>query len=450
VIDWLLQRMREAGEHPALAFRDREMSYRWMCDRVENWMARLDVLGVGRDVVSIESDYSADACAVLLALIQRQCIVVPLDPRLPDVRTEHALRVADVQVRLRAADRWRVDRIAGVPSHALIAKLLADGRPGLVLFTTGSTGEPLAALHDVARLLKRFEVPRQGRRTITFLLFDHIGGQNTLFHTLASTGTLVLPDGRHPDAVCQAIESHRVELLPTSPTFLNLLLLSEAHRRYDLSSLTTITYGTEPMPEATLQRLREVLPQVRLLQTYGLTELGILKSASRSSDSLWVRLGGEGIETRVVDGRLHVRAGSAMLGYLNAPSPYDDEGWMDTRDVVEVDGEYVRFLGRQSEVINVGGLKVYPAEVEGVLLELPYVADVTVRGEAHPITGQIVVARVTLAADMLVGELRRRLRSDCADRLEPWKIPSKVEVAAGLQHGERFKRRRVPPCPEAV
>ena len=197
-----------------------------------------------------------------------------------------------------------------------------------------------------------------------------------------------------------------MELLPTTPTFLNLLLLSEAYRSHDLSSLKLITYGTEVMPDSTLQRLHEAFPGVRLQQTYGLTELGILRSKSQDSSSAWVKVGGEGIETKVVDGTLWVKAPSAMVGYLNAPSPFDAEGWMNTEDLVDVNGEYVRFLGRKSQIINVGGAKVYPAEVESVLLQMPNVADATVYGQPNPITGHIVAARLTLAGT------RRTSRAD--------------------------------------
>jgi acyl-CoA synthetase (AMP-forming)/AMP-acid ligase II len=127
------------------------------------------------------------------------------------------------------------------------------------------------------------------------------------------------------------------------------------------------------MPPATLQRIHKAIPTAELLQTYGLSEVGILRSKSRSSDSLWLKVGGEGFETKVQDGTLWIRAKSAMLGYLNAPSPFDADGWMNTGDAVEVDGDYLRILGRKSEMINVGGLKVYPAEVEDVLAQMPNV-----------------------------------------------------------------------------
>jgi acyl-coenzyme A synthetase/AMP-(fatty) acid ligase len=265
---------------------------------------------------------------------------------------------------------------------------------------------------------------------------------NTLFYTLANGGTVVSVQNRAPEVVCQAIECHKVELLPTSPTFLNLLLLSDAARHYDLSSLKRITYGTEPMPASTLSRLHEMFPQIELQQTYGLSELGILRSKSKDSNSLWVKVGGEDFETKVVEGLLWIRAKSAMLGYLNAPSPFDAEGWMNTEDMVEVDGEYLHFLGRQSELINVGGQKVYPAEVESILMQMENIRDVTVYGEKNPITGNIVAARVNLDAPEDLNDLKKRMRAYCKDKISPYKIPVKVAITGHDQFSARFKKVR--------
>ncbi|MDQ4142589.1 MAG: fatty acid--CoA ligase family protein, partial [Actinomycetota bacterium] len=229
----------------------------------------------------------------------------------------------------------------------------------------------------------------------------------------------------------------------TTPTFLNLLLISEAYRRHDLSSLRRISYGTEVMPESTLRRLREVLPGVDLLQTYGLTEVGILRSKSKTPDSLYLKVGGEGFETKIVDGVLFIRARSAMLGYLNAPSPFDSEGWLNTEDAVEVEDDHIRILGRRSEIINVGGQKVYPAEVENVLLEMENVRDVEVHGEPNPIAGNIVAARITLVTPEDPSAVKKRLRAFCRDRLEPFKVPVRIEITEGDQHGARYKKRRV-------
>jgi acyl-CoA synthetase (AMP-forming)/AMP-acid ligase II len=196
------------------------------------------------------------------------------------------------------------------------------------------------------------------------------------------------------------------------------------------------------MPETTLLRIHELFPNLRLQQTYGMSELGILRSKSKDSGSLWVKVGGEGFETKVVDGILWVRAHSAMLGYLNAPSPFDAEGWMNTGDMVEVDGDYIRILGRKSEIINVGGQKVYPAEVESVLLQMDNIKDAVVLGEKNPITGHIVTARVNLFEPEDEREFKKRLRLFCRDKLASFKIPAKVEISGQEQFNARYKRMR--------
>lgn len=445
-IEWLFERMSQWGSDPALIWSDQVTTYAQLLDRVALWQTRLDEHDVNAgQVVALSGDYTPNACALLLALIDRKAIVVPLT-KAAEVHREEFLDIAEVEVEVcfDEADSWVVQARKVTASNPLILQLRATGAPGLVLFSSGSTGKSKAALHDFTKLLEKFKVPRQKMCTLTFLLLDHIGGINTLFYTLSNGGTVVSVRSRDPDVVCQAIERYRVELLPTSPTFLNLLLISEAYKRHDLSSLKLVTYGTEVMPESTLKRVHELFPNVRLQQTYGLSELGILRSKSKDSGSLWVKVGGEGFETKVVDGILWIRAQSAMLGYLNAPSPFDAEGWMNTGDMVEVDGEYIRILGRQSEIINVGGQKVYPAEVESVLLQMDNVKDVVVFGEKNPITGQIVVARVNLFEPEDPRAFKQRLRAFCQDKLATYKIPVKVEISGQEQFNARYKRVRQP------
>ncbi|MEM5776481.1 MAG: AMP-binding protein, partial [Anaerolineaceae bacterium] len=356
----------------AMIWREESFSYGWLLEKIHEWKQVLTQEEVAPGtVVALEGDYSPRVVALLLALIDQACIIVPLTNTV-ESRKPRFKEVAEVQKSFIFSDQdtWQVETYPVQVKHPLNLSLQILGHPGLVLFSSGSTGEPKAALHDFSKLLEKFTVQRHTLRTITFLLLDHIGGINTLLYVLSNTGTIISIEDRSPDAVCAAIEKHKVELLPTSPTFLNMLLLSEGYRHYDLSSLQRITYGTEPMPETTLKRISQVFPHVTIQQTYGLSELGILRSKSRSNDTLWVKVGGEGYETKIVDKILWIKAESAMLGYLNAPNPFDEEGWFNTGDEVEVDGEYLKILGRRSEMINIGGEKVYPAEVESLLMEL--------------------------------------------------------------------------------
>jgi len=444
MLEWLFERFHEAADNEAMIWRDQSFQYGWLLEKIDKWKNELVKEDItSGTVVALEGDYSPQVVALLLALIDQGCIIVPLTTTV-ESRKPRFKEVAEVQKSFCFTDQdtWQVISYPVQVKHPLNLQLQSTGDPGLVLFSSGSTGEPKAALHDFSKLLEKFLARRHTLRTITFLLLDHIGGINTLLYVLSNTGTIISIDDRSPDAVCAAIEKHKVELLPTSPTFLNMLLLSEGYRRYDLSSLQRITYGTEPMPETTLKRIYQVFPNAMLQQTYGLSELGILHSKSRSNDTLWVKVGGEGYETKVVDRILWIKADSAMLGYLNAPNPFDAEGWFNTGDEVEVDGEYLKILGRRSEMINIGGEKVYPAEVESLLMELDNILDASVRGEPNPITGQMVVARVTLAKPEDPLELRKRIRNALKDVAAPYKIPAKIELADNPLHSARYKKMR--------
>jgi long-chain acyl-CoA synthetase len=443
-IDFLLERFRGSPDQDALIWRDQTSSYGWLADEVERWTDRLEEAAVSPGaVVSMEADFSPTTVALLLALIEQRAVIVPLTSSVETQKPEFR-NVAQVEV---IANVDRHDRVSFEPTgrvadHVLIRRMKSRAHPGLVLFSSGSTGKSKGSIHDFAPLLQKFHVRRHSKRTITFLLFDHIGGVNTLLYTLSNTGCVITTEDRSPDAVCRTIERHQAELLPTSPTFLNLLLLSEAHRRHDLSSLKLVTYGTEVMPESTLRRFHTLFPQVQLLQTYGLSEVGILRSKSKSSDSLWVKVGGEGFETRIVDGLLEIKAASAMLGYLNRESPFTEDGWFRTGDAVAVDGEYIRILGRRSEIINVGGEKVYPAEVESEIQLMNGVEDVAVTGERHSITGQIVTAQVRLSTAESPSEFRARMNAFLRGRLPRFKIPRRVTLTEASMHGSRFKKMR--------
>lgn len=415
-----------------------------LLDAIESSLGRLREHGVmPGSVVTLESDFTTNAIAMLFALIEHRCVAVPIGPQ-ASIQAGEMAELSEAEWRIRSGDSGALgfERTGRTARHELYERLRAEGHPGLVLFTSGSSGRPKAAVHDITRLLAKYRTPRRRLRTLMFLLFDHIGGIDTLFYTLSNGAAAVLVHDRSPEAVCAAVARDRVEVLPASPSFLAMMLLSGADRRHDMGSLRYVTYGAEVMPQSTLDALARRFPDVHILQKYGLTELGTLRSQSRANDSLWVRVGGEGYETRVVDGLLQIKAHSSMLGYLNAPSPFTPDGWFITGDAVEVEGDYMRILGRASDLINVGGNKVYPAEVESVIEELEDVAEAAVLSEAHPFMGQIVIAKVRLKGPVPRAEAERDIRRHCRARLEAYKVPMRVDVVDGPLHSERHKKSR--------
>jgi acyl-CoA synthetase (AMP-forming)/AMP-acid ligase II len=443
-IDFLLEVFQKNPSHPAVVWNRRRFTYADIQQRIEQWAETLVERSVPAGaVVGVDGDFSPNAIGVFLALIAHGCIIVPQSNMSAKGR-ERKDEIAQVEYyfRVDAEDNVTFEICGRRADHALYTTIRNAKHAGLVLFSSGTSGDPKAAVHDFLPLLEKFKKPRKAFSTLNFLLFDHWGGLNTLLHTLANGGTTVTVRDRSPEHVCKLIEDYQVALLPATPTFLNLLLISGAYKQFDLSSLQIISYGAEPMPESTLKRLNEVFPNVLLQQTYGLIEVGVLRSKSKENGSLWVKVGGEGYETRVVDGLLEIKTASTILGYLNAPSPITADGWFMTGDAVEVDGEYMRILGRKSELINVGGEKVYPAEVESVIQTMQNVSEVTVYGEKNPLMGSIVCAKVKLIEPQPNAEFISELKQYCAARMERFKVPVKVAVVEHKHYGDRFKKAR--------
>jgi acyl-CoA synthetase (AMP-forming)/AMP-acid ligase II len=447
-MDWLLERFESTQDRVAFVHEHREVTYGTVVARVRAFGDELHTRGVLRgERVAVEGDFSPEVFCLILALAQNGNMIIPLSREsIIEVSAALAVPGCDWFAEFDHANSTpTITRRSISSENALLKEFVKRGRPGLILFSSGSTGTPKAILHDLNRVAEKFRVQRQAVTAIPFLMLDHFGGINTILAITSSLGTVVTVSDRSVGSICDAIARYRVNLLPTTPSFLALLLASKVYRDFDMTALRRITYGTEVMPQATLDRLRTAFPGVELQQTYGLSELGVLRSQSREDGSLWVRIGGSGFQTKVVGGILWIKSEYAMVGYLNAPSEFDDEGWFNTKDRVEVDGEYFRILGRVTDLINVGGQKVYPAEIEDVILSLDNIEDVSVYGEPHQLLGHIVVAKVVLIDEEDVESLKTRIRVACRGKLAPFKVPAKVILADDGFHTARHKKvRRTP------
>ncbi|MEO1305074.1 MAG: fatty acid--CoA ligase family protein [Pseudomonadota bacterium] len=434
-------RFIDADEKIALITPDENLTYLDLRRAISDWDKELaDSRLKPGDVVLLKGDFGREGIAALFALLKFKAIVIMLAPTSYEKESEFT-HIGAAQWAINTSER-RIKPAGYDGQHRLYDELRATHQSGIVLFSSGSTGVSKGTVHNAEKLLEKFRSPGKDFRTLAFLLFDHIAGLDTLFYSLSNTSTLILPGQRSPEKICELIEAHRVEVLPTAPSFLNLLLLSGALERHDLSSLKIITYGSEMMSEPILKRLTEALPDVRLIQKYGTSETGALPSQSRSDTSTWVKLGGAGFAWRERDGLFEIQAKTAMIGYLNAPSPFTEDGWFKTGDRIETDGEYIRFLGRDSDIINVGGQKVYPAEVEAVIIEIPEILEVSVFGEPHAIMGAAVVAKIRTETEIAPAALRQKVRAHLSGRVEPYKIPQKLRIEEGPLTTERFKQIR--------
>jgi long-chain acyl-CoA synthetase len=442
-ISFLLDYFQEYNDQVAIIWKDQFVTYKYILDRIRHWTNEFKTIEENA-IVGLEGDFSPETIAIMYALIQNNKVVVPFDINHHEKNIKkYTIAELDYMIRVSDEESITIEKLPGSEvKYVLYQKLFERNYPGLVLFTSGSSGTPKAALHNFSLLLNKFKTKRKALKTVNFLLFDHWGGLNTLFHIMSNGGIVVILDNRTPDYVCELINKHQVELLPTSPTFLNMMLISRAYERFPINSLKIISYGAEPMPEVLLMNLNKLFPNIVLQQTYGLIELGVMRSKSEGSGSLWVKIGGEGYEVRVVDDMLQIKSESAMLGYLNAPSPFTEDGWFMTGDSVEVKGEYFRILGRKSELINVGGEKVYPQEVENVIMEIEGVSDVLVYGVNNPFTGKVVCAKVFYWGVLIKKDLIQKIKSSCRIKLETFKVPVKIEIVDTPFRSDRFKKQR--------
>jgi long-chain acyl-CoA synthetase len=367
---------------PFLIYQNTELKF---SDIINEEQINLDIVKPG-DVVALIGDFNASSISTLLRLIDLKTIVVPLTI---DTKKTHEYFFESALVDVVIND-GKIKQLKHNKHHTLIANLRKKSHAGLILFSTGTTGRPKAILHDMTMFLERFQTPRPMLKMINFLLFDHIGGINTLLHTIFNSGVVVAPIDRNVDSILQTCAKYKVEVLPTTPTFLRLMLLSGVVPSKIPDCLKIITYGTERMDQFTLNELCKLLPNVDFRQTYGMSELGIVRVKSKSRNSLYMTIGGEGVETKIDNKVLKIRSKTRMVGYLNAESPFNEDGWYDTKDIVDEQDGYIKITGRTGDVINVGGLKFMASEVERIALMHPNIGLVKAYAKDNPLTGQHV------------------------------------------------------------
>ena len=441
-MSFILEKFKSFNSKNAIVFEDRIYTYEEFVKQIKDYKDILDKHNISSKVVVILGDYSFYNLALFFALYENKNIIAPITSNIKKVQDDF-IEESFCQTIIKTDDKnILIQDLKTTFSHIIIDNLREKNSSGLILFSSGSTGKPKAMIHNLDTLIDSFKDKKEkSMNMLVFLMFDHIGGLNTVFNALCMGACLIIPKIKDAKTICELIEKYKIMVLPSSPTFLNLILISQEYKNYDLSSLRMITYGTETMPESLLLKLKEVFPKVKFLQTFGTSETGISTTSSKSSNSLFMKLEDINGEYKIVENELWLRSKTQVLGYLNASmDSFTSDGWFKTGDLVEVDGEYIKIIGRAKEVINVGGQKVLPAEVESIILEMEEISDCMVYAEQNAITGQTVVCDVVL--NKKIENIKKRVRVFCKDRLDTYKIPTKVNVVDKINFSDRFKKIR--------
>jgi acyl-CoA synthetase (AMP-forming)/AMP-acid ligase II len=322
----------------------------------------------------------------------------------------------------------------------------------LIIFTSGTSGQPKAVILSHRAVLARLHMTLQVTRKlphqvdesahditlITGPLF-HVGQMQTLLRAVIVGDTLVVTSGRYdPAEVLELIERHKVNRWNAVPTMVSRLLDHPDVPRRHLSSLKSISIGGAPVHAELMHRMRAGLPSVspRIPTGYGLTENGGQATGSAGSEKVEM-LGSTGkpmplVEIKFLahpglpDGEILLRSPTQMTGYYGLEeSPIDAEGWLHTGDLGRLDDKGNLWItGRSKDMIIRGGENIAPAAVERALTNIPGVSEAVVFGIPHADLGEEVMAVVVVEGDLTASQLQEQMKGNVASFAIPsrWRI----------------------------
>lgn len=308
----------------------------------------------------------------------------------------------------------------------------------VVVFTSGTTGEPKGVRHtweSLSARVHRSAALADARWLLAYSL-SAFAGLQVLLHALLNGGSVVLGAGS-PGA--SMTDGAGITHISATPTFVRLLLIGGEARGL---APEQITLGGEPVDQPLLDRVRSRFPSAKVTHIYASSEMGTCFSVHDGMAGFptsYLESDEQPVWLTIRDGELHIRSPHAMRGYEDAADPRDETGLFATGDLVEVIGDRVEFRGRRTEVVNVGGQKVHPREIEEVLLDDPRVRTARVWGARSSVAGQLVRAEVVAVDGTDEAGLRRELLARCQHRLAPYKVPRLLKVVDSLEHNDAGK-----------
>ncbi|MFI1213009.1 FadD3 family acyl-CoA ligase [Streptomyces sp. NPDC020802] len=445
------------GDAEAVVDGELRLTFTDLADRVRRTAGAFASAGVGPgDRVAVWAPNSSEWVVAALGVLTAGGVLVPVNTRFRDEEA-HDIVVRSGAKALCVQNGFLDREFTGPPGVPVIdlktSGFLASGRPlerkvgeddlADIIFTSGTTGRPKGVMTTHGQTLRlyaewcRLAQLRQGDRYLIVNPFFHIFGYKAGLVASMIRGATVLPVAVFDvDRVLELVEKERVTVLPGPPTLYHSLL--EAGGGHDLSSLRVAVTGAADIPVELVRRITTQLPFTHLMTGYGLTEAGTV-TASRPGDpyeavATTVGRPCEGFEVRIAeDKEVLVRGYSVMRGYLDDPEAtaeaVDADGWLHTGDLGELDGDgRLRIVGRKKDMFIVGGFNAYPAEIEGVLLNHPAVAQVAVIGIPDERMGQVGKAFVVPRAEVTQAELIAWAKQ----RMAGFKVPRHVEFRTEL------------------
>jgi len=313
----------------------------------------------------------------------------------------------------------------------LIAKLMANPDWELTLFTSGTTGIPKKVVHKLSSLTRAVRISERHNEDIWGFAYNptHIAGLQVFFQALLNANTLINLFEAERNQVLALIKEYQITNISATPTFFRLLLpLQEIY-----PSIKKLTSGGEKFDTNLSNSLLSAFPNARLRNVYASTEAGTILEAK--DDTFFIK---DDSLCRIIDGELYIH--KKLLGE-GTELLLDQGEWYATGDLVEVletNPLSFRFQSRKNEMVNVGGYKVNPYEVEQALETHPIVKQAYVFGKANPVLGNILMADLVVLDPIKEKELREFL----APLLQPYKIPRVINFVESIELTRTGKLKR--------
>ena len=302
-----------------------------------------------------------------------------------------------------------------------------------VMFTSGTTGAPKMVAHTLAALTGAIKPMGEGVTWGTFYDIRRYGGLQIFLRAALGDASLILSDASESIAdFLTRLGRDGVTHLTGTPSHWRRALMSpmigRIHPRY-------VRLSGEIADQAVLDSLKARFPDAALGHAYASTEAGVGFEVTDGLEGFPASfVGGSGpVEMRVVDGTLQIRSSRTASRFIGSAETLVQDGFVDTGDMVELRNGRYYFAGRRGGVINVGGLKIHPEEVEAVINRHPAVRLSRVLGRKNPITGAIVVAEVVLDDESDRATIQEEILRNCRANLKPFQVPAMVRVVPGLE-----------------
>jgi acyl-CoA synthetase (AMP-forming)/AMP-acid ligase II len=421
---------------------------------------RLDTLRDRTVLLAVDDQLPAALALIELDGVARRVVLRP-----PGVPAEHLLSILA---------NAGVDAVVGDPSDhdpilrsvgsfitctssmdPLNSERLARVETEWVLLTSGTTGPPKLAVHTLRTLAAPIgNGAKLGAGAVWSTFYDirRYGGLQIFLRAMLGGGSIVLSNRR--EAVADFLAragAHRVTHISGTPSHWRRALISRAARQM---APGYVRLSGEIADQPILDRLRATYRDADIGHAFASTEAGVgfeVGDGLAGFPAGFVGQRRRDVEMKVADGSLRIRSGRTAIGYLSGTvnSLADADGFVDTGDMVELRGERFSFVGRRGGIINVGGYKVHPEEVEAVINRHPNVLMSRVRARRSPVTGAVVVAEIVakpsvddVDRDTAFEDLKNEVLATCRSALAPYQVPAVIRFVSELEIGAAGKLLR--------